>query len=234
MATSVRARGSDIDVSRVTGHSGVEGNEQACQHARAATESFCMKRGGATTRGGFVSLASLKARRTAKATEEWRRDIRTRNRGKRLFRNPPSGVKPCARDELRRAPKEVSSRFFQLGSGHAMLAPFLKDKLRLTDSNLCWWCGIARQTREHLFKECRAWKEEVATLWKEIGEISDRISKAREGEKSVRTTGSVYKGKKGFGFGVRARLGNTTIRELFGRNIRVLWSISSCLRRWGQ
>ena len=39
------------------------------------------------------------------------------------------------------------------------------------DSDLCWWCGSARQTREHLFKECITWKEEIRELWKEIGEI---------------------------------------------------------------
>ena len=33
-----------------------------------------------------------------------------------------------------------------------------------TDTDRCWWCGVARQTREHLFKECRTWEGEV-TLW---------------------------------------------------------------------
>ena len=61
------------------------------------------------------------------------------------------------------------------------------------------------QTREHLFKECKAWKKETMTLWKEIGEIRDAKAKVQDGkEEAYRPTSHVYKGKKGFGFGVRA------------------------------
>ena len=74
--------------------------------------------------------------------------------------------------ELQRAPTELASRFFQLASGHAMIAPFLKEKFGWIRSDVCWWCESGRQTREHLFKECLAWKEEIRELWKEMGEAT--------------------------------------------------------------
>ena len=66
--------------------------------------------------------------------------------------------------ELRQAPKETASRFFQLASGHAMITPFLKDRFGWVDPALCWWCGTGRQAREHLFKECVTWKCEIRKL----------------------------------------------------------------------
>ena len=95
-------------------------------------------------------------------------------------------------------------------SGHVMIAPFLKEKWKWTDSDKCWWCGGGRQSRDHLFKECMTWKKEIAELWEEVGKIS---GKRRE----VGKDGGPYRSRKGFGFHVRqarARPSNTTVREL--------------------
>jgi len=55
-------------------------------------------------------------------------------------------------------------------TGHALVAPFLKDKLKKTDSDQCWWCETGkRQTRDHLIKECGRWKTEINVLWTTIG-----------------------------------------------------------------
>ena len=97
---------------------------------------------------------------------------------------------------LRKTRKSLASRFFQLASGHAMMAPFLKEKFGWVDSDQCWWCSGGRQTREHLFKECRAWKEEIRELWKKVGEISD--TSGNERGKAV-GKGKIRK-KKCFGF----------------------------------
>ena len=75
--------------------------------------------------------------------------------GKRLryvTLNRPYDNTPKIPKELQRAPKEVASRFFQLASGHAMTAPFFKEKFGWIKSDICWWCGSGRQTREHLLK----------------------------------------------------------------------------------
>ena len=95
---------------------------------------------------------------------------RTTKQGERLsypqraLRNIPKITK-----DLQRAPKELASRFFQLASGHAMIAPFLKEKFGWIETDICWWCGTGRQTRGHLFGECLTWKEEIKKLWKEVG-----------------------------------------------------------------
>ena len=49
-----------------------------------------------------------------------------------------------------------------------MIAPFLKEKFGWVEPDSCWWRSGGRQSREHLFKECRTWKEEIRTLWKEV------------------------------------------------------------------
>ena len=39
-----------------------------------------------------------------------------------------------------------------------------------SDSDECWWCNCGkRQTRHHLFTECRAWAPQIRRLWRRIG-----------------------------------------------------------------
>ena len=38
---------------------------------------------------------------------------------------------------------------------HSTGAPFLKGKWEWVGSESCWWCSKGRQSREHLFKECK-------------------------------------------------------------------------------
>ena len=112
---------------------------------------------------------------------------------------------------MRKTGKGVAWRFFQLLSGHAKIAPFLKDRWGWTDSDKCWWCNGGRQSRDHLFKECRTWRKEIEELWKEVGRISGR---REEGE-------GPFRSRKGFGFHVRqarARPSNTTVRELLSND----------------
>ena len=87
---------------------------------------------------------------------------------RRKYRLPPGrGVR---RRLLRRAPKHIAGRYYQLLSGHAEIRPYLKDKTHKVDDDRCWWCGGGkRQTRHHLFTECRAWTPQIRKLWKDIG-----------------------------------------------------------------
>ena len=139
----------------------------------------------------------------------WRDEITRRCRGRVSFPIPKEGEVPRVPPGLVRAPKEVASRFFQLASGHAMIAPFLKEKFGWVESDSCWWCSGGRQSREHIFKECKAWKEEIRTLWREVGEISGGCER--------REFGNIYKGRKGFRFGMERRqacLGNFSVGKL--------------------
>ena len=134
-----------------------------------------------------------------------------RNRGRRAYRVPAEGVVTRIPQGLQGAPKDQASRFFQLASGHAMIAPFIKEKFGWVESDSCWWCGCGRQSREHLFKECRTWKDEIRLLWKEVGEASC-TGKNSGG-------GGVYKGRKGFCLGMGkgvSRPGNTPGKTFFG------------------
>ena len=83
-----------------------------------------------------------------------------------------------------------------------MIAPFLKDKFGWVDSDICWWCTRGKQTREHLFKECSAWREEIKELWKEIGEAP------RGPAETVKRR--IYRGRKGFGINVQGWNGGRT------------------------
>ena len=80
---------------------------------------------------------------------------------------PPLG-RGVWRKLLQRAPKHIASRYYQLLSGHAAIGPYLKDEIRNTDDGQCWWCRAGkRQTRHHLFTECKVWGPQIRKLWKE-------------------------------------------------------------------
>ena len=126
------------------------------------------------------------------------------------YRRKGEGI-PRIPEAIRKAPKAIASRYFQLAPGHAMIAPFLKEKFKWVDSDLCWWCTKNRQSREHLFKECSTWKEEIRQLWKEVAEATeDKVSNDKR-------TVVKRKGGKGFRVGFKAgerkggrRPGNTS------------------------
>ena len=85
-----------------------------------------------------VSRAFLKSILRRRAVSAWREEIRIESQGKRQFQVPTEGGVPGIPRALRRAGKGLTSRFFQLASGHAMIAPFLKEKFGWVDSDSCW------------------------------------------------------------------------------------------------
>ena len=208
--------GATITIRSVPGHAGVQGNEVADQWAlEAATREHKRRLGresleSPVVTSGHTSQAFMRTVLKVRAVTRWRDEITRRCRGRRPFRIPKEGEIPRIPTGLRRAPKEVTSRFFQLASGHAMIAPFLSEKFGWIDSGSCWWCSGGRQSRENLFKECRTWKG-ISTLWREVGEISGGCEK--------KDLGSMYKGRKGFCFGMekrQARPGNCSVGKPMG------------------
>jgi hypothetical protein len=67
-----------------------------------------------------------------------------------------------------RSKKSLATRHYQLKCGHAPTATYLK-RSNQRDDDQCWWCGKAAQTREHLFRHCRKWKNEQRKLWRAVG-----------------------------------------------------------------
>ena len=204
-AGRVYQRGASISVHWVPGHAGIAGNEIADQWAGDAAARELRHRARtlpSITRSSpvdsVVSGSFMKAMLRRRAVGTWRECIIRGSRGRRPYRIPGEGTVPRIPAILGRTGKGLASRFFQLASGHAMTAPFLKDKFGWVDSDQCWWCSGGRQSREHLFKECHAWKNEIRELWRKVGEISntDRVSKLNDsGGKRNR-----IKRRKGFGF----------------------------------
>ena len=159
IAQALAEREVDIWVHWVPGHAGIQGNEMA--DAAARDEVLRQGKGNRDREGPEeISVAWLRERRARKATREWREEIIARNHGRRAFAIPREGVRSRVLPAIRGSPKERASIFFQLESGHAFIAPFLRNKFGWVETDTCWWCGSARQTREHLFKECITWKKE--------------------------------------------------------------------------
>ena len=163
-------------------------------------------------RQGSISMAFIKGQARRQANKEWSSLVAqlSRERGYVTFRRTKGDI-PRIPKALQRTPKRLASRFFQLASGHAMIAPFLKEKFGWVNSDTCWWCSRGMQTREHLFKECSAWKQEIRKLWKDVEEAT--------GDREARLRGGIYKGKKGFRLGSQGQDGrrvrspeNTSIR----------------------
>jgi hypothetical protein len=83
------------------------------------------------------------------------------------------------------AQKTIASRFYQLRMNKAPIGPYLAEVGQAADDR-CWWCSNESgagpsQTREHLFKHCNRWKEQQATMWREV-------KKATGGKLTARNT----------------------------------------------
>ena len=85
----------------------------------------------------------------------------------------PPGGPGFRRRAMRGVRKSVAQRYYQLLSGHAAMGAFLHDRMtgpQRQETDACWWCNCGRrQTRHHLFTECRAWAPQVRELWRRIG-----------------------------------------------------------------
>ena len=57
----------------------------------------------------------------------------------------PLPGKGLGRRQLRRTRKTVAGRYFWLLLEDAAIGPYLKDKIRKTDSDKCWWCRGGKQ-----------------------------------------------------------------------------------------
>ena len=62
------------------------------------------------------------------------------------------------------AKKTIAARFYQLKTGHALIAKYVLRIGKRSDMK-CWWCGHQYQTRDLLSKWCKRWKREQKRLW---------------------------------------------------------------------
>jgi hypothetical protein len=114
----------------------------------------------------YVSFAHRKRRaaeKKKKETGDWSKDSIAASRGYLECKTP--NVQP----KVHRVRKELASCYYQLMMGHAVIAPYLKHKITLLDSDTCWWCKKdIRQTWVHVFKDCIYWKEDIKMFWRKV------------------------------------------------------------------
>ena len=118
-----------------------------------------------------TSLPHLSRRATegrARAASQW---VADHVRPERRY-HPPGGS-GVRRRMLRRVRKSTAQRYYQLLSRHAAIGSFLHGRMagpQRLESDECWWCNCGkRQTRHHLFSECRARAPQIRRLWGRIG-----------------------------------------------------------------
>ena len=146
LASGIYEQGNTLTVQWMPGHEEVTDSEIADTFARkaASEKSPDIESRKAMER---VSASFLKRRAAEKATRQWREHILELNQGKRTFNLPKPSPNQKIGISLQTAANKVS-RYFQLLSGHAMVAPFLKDKGRWTDSDRCWRCNWGKTKLE--------------------------------------------------------------------------------------
>jgi ribonuclease HI len=160
----------------VPGHKGVEGNETADQWAKEAAEALGADRLPREDES-ITTLAHVARGVTEAKWNEHLAWVQERCRGKRYYllreKQRPDPVASGAR-------KTVASRFYQFRMNKAPIGPYLAETGR-AENDQCWWCPSPgpSQTREHLFKHCRRWKDQQAIMWRDIGKATDGKRTAR-------------------------------------------------------
>ena len=95
----------------------------------------------------------------SRATSQW---VSDHVRSERWYR-PPAGS-GLRRKPLRRVRKSLASRY-QLLSRHAAVGSFLHERM----TSECQWCRCGRrESRHHIFVECRAWAPQIRRLWQRV------------------------------------------------------------------
>jgi hypothetical protein len=158
--------GNTLTIRWAPGHADIEGNEVADKQANRVAQNLAAAVRYEPNIMKFTSISHLRRRaKEARSTgcKEWIEHCRGR---KSYLRPHKDGI----RKELKKERKGIATRHVQLLTGHAIIAPFLKEKLKKIDSDECWWSDKrGRQTRDHLFKGCDRWKRQTQRLWTDVG-----------------------------------------------------------------
>jgi hypothetical protein len=124
--------GNTITIRWVPGHADIEGNEVADKQAKRVAQNLVAAVRYEPNIMKFTSISHLRRRaKEARSTgcREW---IDEHCRGRKSYIRPhKNGI--CK--ELKKERKGIATRYFQLVTGHAIIAPSLKEKLEKIDSD---------------------------------------------------------------------------------------------------
>ena len=136
VGTRLMSRNNKVAIHWVPAH---QGNETADEMARAAAEGNLNHPDDALAAPDELRWEASLSHMTRVATEN-RSGISSRTGDPRRKYMAPRG-KGLRRRVLRRTPKSIAGRHYQLLPCHAAIGPYLKDKICKTDDDRCWWCG---------------------------------------------------------------------------------------------
>jgi len=140
-------------------HHGIESNEETDQQATKAAYGYC-RRYTETQKPlpflHYVSFSHVSRRLTEVKWEESKREIQEMGK-KSKHSYQYDLVKRGGNSAVMEAKKTIAARFYQLKSGHALIAKYLLRIGKRRDMKCCW-CRHESQTRDHLFKWCKRWK----------------------------------------------------------------------------
>ena len=158
-------RNIQVEYQWVPAHERIEGNEEADLQATKTAYKHC----GSYTEtqnplplSDYVSFAHDSRSITEVKWEESKEEIKKIGK-KSKHSHRYDLVKRGANSAVMGAKKTIAARFYQLESGHALIAKYLLRIGKRRDMK-CWWCGHEYQTRDHLFKWCKRWKREQKRL----------------------------------------------------------------------
>jgi ribonuclease HI len=150
----------------VPAHKGMEGNQQADQ--QAIKSAYTHREQYTETQNplpylNYIFFAHVSRRLTETKWEESKEEIiQMGNKSKHSYRYDL--IKRGGNKAVMSSQKSIVSRFYQLKSGLALIAKYLRWIGKRRDMK-CWWRGHEYQTRDHLFKWCKRWKREQMPLW---------------------------------------------------------------------
>lgn len=121
--------------------------------------------------GGWAPGSTQSCRSNLTSRKGWRAEARraARQQPRHMRSASISYVQRCVKVYGRPLPKlskhicdtkkELSARYLQLKSGHAVTGVHLM-KIKKMQNARCWWCSDSRQSVAHLMLSCRKWRRE--------------------------------------------------------------------------